>query len=210
MNTYCSNIVELPNPIESGAYLYRLRSAPRPRLVWLRAIEDLYNPQLAVEVLAELVRDFPDISLAMYGPAKSAASQQRLEQRAAGLGVTDRVRLIGPITKAEIPAALDQGDIFLNTTNVDNTPVSIVEAMASGMCIVTTNVGGIPHLVKDEETGLLVPPMNAPAMAAAIRRLLLEPGLGGRLSRNAREKAEQFDWSRILPCWEEQLGSLAK
>jgi glycosyltransferase involved in cell wall biosynthesis len=103
---------------------------------------------------------------------------------------------------------MNKGDIFLNTTHVDNTPVSVLEAMACGLCVVSTNVGGIPYLLEDEYDDLLVTSDDPVAMTTAVRRLLIEPGLAPRLSRNARQKAEQFDWSNILPQWEALLTSV--
>jgi glycosyltransferase involved in cell wall biosynthesis len=100
---------------------------------------------------------------------------------------------------------LNRSDIFLNTADIDNTPLSVLEAMASGMCIVSTNVGGIPYLLEHETDALLVPPGDEAAMAAAVRRILTEPGLAERLSRNAYQKAKQFDWSIILPQWDKLL-----
>ncbi len=62
------------------------------------------------------------------------------------------------VEKSEVPAWLAKGDIFLNTTNVDNTPVSVIEAQAAGLCVVSTNVGGIPFLLENGKDALLVPP----------------------------------------------------
>ncbi|MBA3257451.1 MAG: glycosyltransferase family 4 protein, partial [Pyrinomonadaceae bacterium] len=95
-------------------------------------------------------------------------------------------------------------------TNVDNAPVSVLESMACGLCVVSTNVGGIPYLLKHEEDALLVPPDDAQAMAAAVRRIYSEPGLAERLSRKGRAKVEQFDWSAILPQWEALLSAVAE
>ena len=74
-----------------------------------------------------------------------------------------------------MPACLADGDIFLNTSLVDNTPVSILEAMASGMCIVSTNVGGIPYLLKAGHEALLVSPGDPEKMAEAVRQILQDP-----------------------------------
>jgi glycosyltransferase involved in cell wall biosynthesis len=105
---------------------------------------------------------------------------------------------------------MNRGDIFLNTTNVDNTPISVIEAMACGLCVVSTNVGGLPYLLENEEDALLVAPGDPEAMATAVRRLLTDAELAERLSRNARRKAEQFDWSVILPRWQALLRLAAK
>jgi glycosyltransferase involved in cell wall biosynthesis len=84
-----------------------------------------------------------------------------------------------------------------------------MEAAACGLCIVSTNVGELPLLWQDGHDALLVQPADAKAMAGAVRRILTGPGLAERLSRNARFKAEQFDWSVILPLWERVLNNVA-
>src|SRR5207249_4816523 len=90
----------------------------------------------------------------------------------------------------------------------DNAPVSVLEAMACGLPVVSTNVGGMPYLLEGGRTGLLTPPGNVEAMANAVIRLLREPELALRLARNARERAEEFDWAFVLPRWESLLDSL--
>jgi glycosyltransferase involved in cell wall biosynthesis len=104
---------------------------------------------------------------------------------------------------------LNGGDVFLNTTRVDNTPVSVLEAMACGLCVVSTNVGGIPYLLQHGHDALLVPSDNAEAMAGAVRRILTEPGLAAQLSANARGTASGCDWSAVLPQWEALIDELA-
>jgi glycosyltransferase involved in cell wall biosynthesis len=160
-------------------------------------------------VLARLTGQFPDIELVMVGPDKRDGSLQTTRKVASDLGVMDRIQWIAGVAKEEVPRHLNEGDIFLNTTDFDNTPVSVLEAMACGMCVISTNVGGLPYLVKDEEEALLVPPGDAEAMADAVRRVLIEPGLAERLSRNARARAEQCDWATIMPQWEELLRGVA-
>jgi glycosyltransferase involved in cell wall biosynthesis len=103
---------------------------------------------------------------------------------------------------------LAQADIFLNTSNVDNTPVSVIEAMATGLCIVSTEVGGVAYLCARGKEALLVPVDDANAMASAVRSILTDPSLSKRLSRAARAKAEGFGWSEVLPKWEGLLNLL--
>lgn len=211
MAQYRADLLLHPNALDLSAYRFRLRVQPRPDLVWLRAFCKIYNPSLAPRVLAQLAKDFPEINLTMIGPDKGDGSLQAMREVATAAGVAGRIALPGKVSKLEVPACLDKADLFLNTTNVDNTPVSVMEAMACGLCIVSTDVGGIPYLLEHEKDSLLVPPDNPRAMAAAIHRILTEPGLAAFLSLNARRKVERLDWSVLLPKWQQLLeGVFAK
>jgi glycosyltransferase involved in cell wall biosynthesis len=196
----------LPNPLDLSCYRFRLRERPLPRLVWLRAFHAVYNPTLAARMLARLVRYSADIHLIMAGPDKGDGSLQTLQRVTSELGLNGCITFSDPIVKTAVPEWLHKGDIFINTTNVDNTPVSVLEAMACGLCVVSTSVGGIPYLLEQEEDALLVPPNDPEAMAGAVLRVLTEPGLAAHLSTNARRKVEQWDWSVVLPEWERLLG----
>ncbi|NIS68854.1 MAG: glycosyltransferase [Proteobacteria bacterium] len=209
MKSHCDSPLLLPNALDLSAYRMRLRNQPGPRLVWLRAFHAMYNPTLAPRVVAQLAEEFPDTYLIMIGPEKGDGSLESVQQLAQKLGVPNRICFSGGVSKEEVSGLLDDGDIFLNTTNVDNTPVSVLEAMASGLCLVSTDVGGIPYLLKHEHDALLVPPDGPENMADAVRRILTEPGLAEHLSRNARMKAELFDWSVILPQWKNLFTEIA-
>lgn len=209
MRPYYSATRLLPNPLNLSAYDFRVRTVARPDLVWLRSFHQIYCPHHAPMVAASLVRDAPQVRLTMIGADKGDGSRERTEGIARELGVHDRIHLTGVVAKTEVPACLNRGDIFLNTTAVDNTPVSVMEAMACGLCVVSTNVGGIPYLLTHEHDALLVPPNDPSAMAAAVKRILLEPGLSEWLSRNARATVEPCDWTRVLPQWHNLLAGLA-
>jgi glycosyltransferase involved in cell wall biosynthesis len=210
MRPYRPDTVLVPNPVDIHAYPYRLRSVPRPFLVWCRSFHRIYNPSLAPEVVALLASEFPDISLVMIGPDRGDGSLDRTSTVAAKCGVAGRLEIAGGIPKSKVGAMLARGDIFLNTSNLDNAPVSLIEAMACGLCIVSTDVGGIPDLLEDGEDAILVPPGNAEAMAAGVRQVLTNPELARRISANARRKAERMDWSVVLPVWERILYAAAK
>ena len=120
------------------------------------------------------------------------------------------LRITGGVSKNQVAEKLAAADIFLNTSRADNTPVSVIEAMACGLCIVSTNVGGIPFLLQHERNALLVNENDPSAMAAAVRRILTNADLSERLSRNARRDAEQFDWSAIVPQWDALLHTVAQ
>lgn len=209
MQEYRKDLQVVPNSLDLAAYPFRLREPVRPRLIWLRAFHEIYNPLLAARALALLINYCPEAELTMVGPDKKDGSFERVQQLAKGRGLADRIILPGCAPRAEVAGWLTSGDVFLNTASIDNTPVSVLEAMACGLCVVSTNVGGIPYLLENEVDALLVPPNDPQAMADAIRRLVAEPGLAMRLSRNGRRRVEQFDWRLILPQWEKLLGTVA-
>jgi glycosyltransferase involved in cell wall biosynthesis len=199
MQPYSQKIRLLPNPINFDSYIFRHRTNPGPNLIWLRAFHEVYNPTLAVRSLAQLMTDYPEARLMMIGPDRGDGSLDETKNVARELHVLDRIEFPGGVSKNDVPTWMDKGDIFINTSNVDNTPVSVLEAMACGLMVVSTNVGGIPYLLEDKITALLVPPKNPPAIADAIQRLLTDQDLAQSLVKNARKVVERFDWSAILP-----------
>jgi glycosyltransferase involved in cell wall biosynthesis len=211
MRPYRQTLLLLPNALDINAYEFNIRKKPEPRLVWLRQFssQHVYNPVLALRVVEILAKQLPNIKLLMVGSDKGDGSLRKFRALVSELGLADRIALPGGVAKSDVPKWLNKGDIFLNTTNTDNTPVSLMEAMACGLCIVTTDPGGIGYLLDHEDDALLVPRNNPGAMAEAVRRLLNEDGLAERLSGNAGLKAKQFDWSAVLPKWQELLRQVA-
>jgi len=205
---YRPDVRVMPNALASEAYPRRFRKQPKPVLVWLRAFRAMYQPELAVETLAHVCREIPEARLLMAGPDRADKSKERAMERAVHLHVQDRVEFLDGVAKRRVASFLDRGDIFLNTSSVDNTPVSVMEALACGLCVVSTNVGGLPYLLRDQADALLVGLGDAGAMAQSVLRIMREPGLAERLSANAIEKARTFEWSVVLPQWDNLLLSV--
>lgn len=195
-----AGIQVIPNAIDPGLYPFRLRTRAEARLVWLRSFHEIYAPEMAVEVLARVRAQRREARLTMYGADKDG-SLGRVREAARRLGVEDAVELHGAIPKAEVGRALAEADVFLNTADIDNMPVSVLEAMACGLCVASTDVGGVPYLVEDGLDGLLVKAGDADGMARAVLRILSQEGLSARLSAMARRKAERHGWSGALAEW---------
>lgn len=189
----------IPNILDLAKYTYRHRPNVGPRLLWMRTFHDVYHPEMAVETLAELRRTHSTATLTMAGQEKGLIDAVRALAKVRG--VAEAVRFpgfLGPDDKAREFAA---HDIYLNTNRVDNMPVSVLEAGAFGLPVVATAVGGIPDLLTQDETALLVPDGDAVGMAAAVRRLLAEPSLAARLSVQGRALAESCGWDATRPQW---------
>jgi glycosyltransferase involved in cell wall biosynthesis len=204
MSPYRSDIRLLPNPIDLSTHPFRHRDKAALRLVWVRAFHKIYNPQMAARAMALL----PDADLTMIGGDRGDGSLRDTVAIADKLGVADRMRFTGAVKRDQVSSYLQSADIFVNTTNYDNTPVSVIEAMACGLCVVSTSAGGVGYLIEDGVDGLLVRPDDAKSMAEAVRAVSEDPGLAARLSRNARAKVEKFDWTYVLPQWEQLLSSI--
>ncbi|MEO8592839.1 MAG: glycosyltransferase family 4 protein [Candidatus Solibacter sp.] len=207
MRRFRADLRLLPNAVDISNYPFRLRESLRPRLVWVRAFHRIYDPSQAVRVIARLLPEFPGVELAMVGPDKKDGSLEAASALAETLNVTTRIQHVGRVAKTEVGQWIDRGDIFLNTSTIDNNPVTLLEAMACGACVVSTNVGGIPYTAEHGVDALLVPPGDTEAMANSVAMLLRRPDMALALSRNARSKAESFDWGSILPEWQSLLAT---
>lgn len=198
----------VPNVVDIGRYAYQHRPSVAPRLLWMRTFHDLYNPFLAVEALADLRRTHSGATLTLAGQDRGLLKPT--EELAERLGLGSAVRFAGFLNAEGKAREFPRHDVFLNTNRVDNTPVSVIEAAAFGLPVVATRVGGIAHLLRDGETGLLVPDGDAPAMAGAVRRLLDEPGLAARLSAEGRRLAESCAWESVRDRWIELFGQVLR
>ena len=196
------NLVYIPNTIELENYTFKRREFVTPKLLWVRSFSSIYNPTMAIKVLSELKKEFPEASLCMVGPTKDESYQETvLLAKALDLEVT----FTGRLTKEEWLALSNEYSIFINTTHFDNTPVSVIEAMALGLPIVSTDVGGIPFLIQENSNGLLVSDGDSMEMVSQIKRLINNPDLVVHLSKNARQTVENFDWKIVKKQWFELL-----
>jgi len=157
---------------------------------------------MAVYVVRALKDRGYDPSLCMVGP-DSDGTLQKVQGLAKSLDVD--VTITGKLSKRAWIDLSKAYNVFINTTNFDNTPVSVIEAMALGLPIVSTNVGGMPFLIKNGEQGLLVPPNDAEAMVEAIIQLFKVPEERTTMIQNARCLVEQFDWQQVKKQWDEVL-----
>jgi len=198
----------LPNAIHLARYPQRVRPPGGCRLLWLRAFHRIYRPEMALAVLAAVLKAFPRTTLTMVGPDKGDGSLQKLKAEIGKLKLEGRVNLPGAVSKEAVPQVMADHDVFLNTTSIDNTPVSVIEAMACGLPVVSTNVGGLPWLLEHGKTGLLVEAGDAEGMAAAVQSVLGNAELAEGLRERGRKLAESFDWQVVLPKWQRLFGDV--
>ena len=194
-----NGVLIIPNVLDLADYPFRQRQELGPRLLWMRTFQELYDPLSAVHVLSALVRSGIEATLTMAGQDKGLLRATQVAAR--DQGVADRITFAGFVSGQEKAALLDGHDIFLNTNLVDNAPVTVLEAACSGLVVISTDVGGLPDLLENDVSALLVPPSDPSAMANAARRVLADQELAARLRGGARVVAEQSGWPAVRNQW---------
>lgn len=159
--------------------------------------------------LLRLVEAARDVPYAIFLIAGDGPERAALEAAARRGGVEERVRLLGP--RDDVPALLAACDVFALPSRFEGAPLAILEAMAARRPVVASRIGGVDELVLDEVTGLLVPPDNAAALAAAIVRLIATPALRASLADAGRARALEFAApamaSAVMALYDELAGS---
>ncbi|WP_366522183.1 glycosyltransferase family 4 protein [Candidatus Accumulibacter sp. ACC003] len=190
----------IPNIID----LSRFAPAPArsffdaPHLVVTRNLEPIYDIPTAIRAFAAIRSDFPAARLTVAGSGPELA---RLQALVAELSLQDGVCFSGRIENAAIPALYAAADCLLNPTTVDNMPISILEAFASGVPVVSTCAGGIPDLVEHGVTGLLVPVGDHQAMAREVLRVLQDAALAAGLRQAGLAEAQRYAWPQVREKW---------
>lgn len=192
--------IYIPNNIDISVYPFKERTTVTPKILYVRAFHKIYNPTMAVKVLSKIIKEYPNAELCMVGPDKDG-SLEDVKNLAIKLNVIDSITFTGQLTKEEWIKLSSKYNIFINTTNFDNQPVSIIEAMALGFPIVSTDAGGMPYLIENMKDGIIVPKNDSTKMANAIISILNNNMLAQELSNKARNSAEEYDWVNVEKKW---------
>lgn len=177
----------LPNIVDLQQFRFRRRTPLRPVFLANRNFEAHYNVACVLRAFASIQRRHPDARLIVAGDGSQRTALMHL---ASELGL-QHTEFVGQVPPDRMPRLYDAADVYLNAPDVDNMPASILEAFASGLAVVTTDAGGIPHIVRHAVTGLIVPRGDHEKMAAAALHLLQDPDLAERLISSAVEECRR-------------------
>ena len=185
------------NVVDTSRFRYRERTPLSPRLLSTRNLEPHYGVHNTLEAFALLKARYPEATLTVAG---SGSDEGRLSRLAASLG-TGGVCFKGQVERRAIPRLYEAADIYVNSSVIDNQPGSVLEAFAAGLPVVSTPTGDIAAMVRDGETGLLVPPGDPVATAKAITVLLEDPERALAITRRARQEVDRYTWARVRGEW---------
>ena len=183
----------VPNIASLAMFRYRERVPLRPRMLVTRHLLKLYDVESVLRAFGEVQRRYPEASLRIVGTGDQ-------ESRLRGLVSSwrlENVDFLGYVAHRDLPAVYDQCDILLNASRADNFPGSLIEAAAAGLVVISTGVGGIPYIFEDGKTALLVKPGDWAGLAAGALRVIEDPDLALRLSREAFQECRRYDWTNV-------------
>ncbi len=194
----------IPNIVDVSQFSFRERRPLRAHLVCTRGFHPYYCVDVVVKTFAEVQRAFPDAQLDLVGGGPLEADVRNLVSALKLTGVNFK----GVAAHNEIGRFYNQGDIFINASRLDNMPISILEAFASGMPVVSTEPEGMGYVVEHGRTGLLSPVGDAAALAQNVIRVLQDSELAERLVANARREMQRYSWPVARQQWLEVYRTL--
>jgi glycosyltransferase involved in cell wall biosynthesis len=196
----------IPNIFDSEQFQFRERRPLRPVFLSNRNLEPHYNVGCVLRAFKLIQDRYPVARLIVAG---GGSQDEELKRLARCLGLRS-VEFVGKIAPDRMGELYEEADIYLNGSDIDNMPASIIEAFACGLPVITTDVGGIPYIVIDQETGLLVPRGDHEAMASAAVRLLSDHSLATSMIQRARQECEErYCWGAVEDAWVELYTDLA-
>jgi glycosyltransferase involved in cell wall biosynthesis len=180
-------------------------------LVCVAGLRPPKNHSLLLRAYARLRNILPQTVLLLVGPSDPTNPEytESLKLLIQELGIVDHVRFLG--ARSDVTAILNAADIFILSSLYEGNPLSVMEAMAAGLPLICTAVGGIPELIQHYQTGLLVPPNDETALANAIEQLVIDSSLRTQLGHAAREYARaHFDVEQMARAYEQLYLALLR
>ena len=196
----------IANFVDPDAVRFRARAQLRPVFLANRNFQALYNVPCVLRAFAVIQARLPEARLIVVG---DGPERERVHETARALALRN-VEFIGAVRPEAMGRWYDEADVYLNASDIDNMPNSIIEAFACGLPVVTTRAGGIPYVVEHERNGLLVDCGDHDALAAAALRLLDDPALAQRvIAEGLRDVDEQYTWDAVRDRWTRLYQRLA-
>jgi L-malate glycosyltransferase len=172
-------------------------------VIQVARLDETKNHRMALEAFRLFAAGYPPALLILVG---DGPERERLERAAAEFHLNAKVKFLG--SRSDVRRLLSAADVAILTSLSEGIPLSLIEAMAGGLPIVATSVGGVPEVVEHGETGLLVPSENPSALSEALRSLANDSELRTRLGDAGRRRAhEKFDEERMFAEYAELLGA---
>jgi peptidoglycan/LPS O-acetylase OafA/YrhL/glycosyltransferase involved in cell wall biosynthesis len=195
----------ISNTVDLDRFTFRERRPLCPVLLSNRNLETLYNVGDILRAFRMIEEQIPEAKLIVAGDGNQ---REVLKSLAVELGLK-QVEFLGAVAPARMPAVYNSADVFINASLIDNMPLSIIEAFACGLSVVSAGTGGIPHIVADGRNGLLVTPGDYRALAQTVVSLLENQEKAAAIIALARNDSQQYTWEAVRAKWSRLYSELA-
>ena len=195
-------IIYIPNSIDMTIFKEK-RNVKKHSLLWVRAFQDIYNPQLAILSFSKILVKYPDSTLTMVGPDKGELAE--CKKLIINLNLGSKIKITGFIPNHELPKLFNSHYVYLNTTRYESFGVALIEAGSCGIPSVSTDVGEIPLIWKDQHN-ILITNQSVNNFSEKIEILFSNDKLYRSISVNCKKNVEKYDWNIVFLAWKELIN----
>ncbi|MGB3181832.1 MAG: glycosyltransferase family 4 protein [Cyclobacteriaceae bacterium] len=192
-------IAYIPNMVDLEAFTPKQTYGTVKKLLWVRAFTPIYNPELPVHILYRLCDVYSDLTLTMVGPDKGLLSN--VKELVEELELTDQVSFTGPVQNADLPEIYRSHDVMLNTTSYESFGMAVLEAGASGLPVISSQVGELPLIWHQDKDILFADKLATDPFAIELHKLLTNKDLAEKIGKEAVRNAASFDKEKIASQW---------
>ena len=185
----------IPNVLDSDGSHFRKRTTISPNYLCIRSHTPIYNIPCIVNAFVSVKKYYPNASLTFVG---DGPLHEELKALAATKGLTD-ARFVGRVPNSEIYSYLDKADVMLSSPIIDNMPVSLLEGFNAGLLVISSNVGGVPYMVRDGYNGLLFESDNSSQLAEKMIEAVENVGKTIVMIDHAHASLSNYTWAGVRP-----------
>jgi glycosyltransferase involved in cell wall biosynthesis len=193
-NFGAKNIEVIPNGINLEQFNPALRDKQKHKIICVAHLRRVKGIRYLISAMPKILEKFPDAKLILIG---EGPEKKDLESRIKNQELRDAVELKGKLSQEQVMGELSEAEVFVLPSLFEGQGIAILEAQASNVPVIASDIGGIPDIVEDEKTGILVEPKNSEQIAGAIIKIFLYPNLAKVLAQNALQEVQQYDWQNI-------------
>jgi L-malate glycosyltransferase len=192
-NKHGYSVKLIPNIIETSISAFIKREVINPRFISIRSLEPLYNIRLIIDAFHTIQKKYSDASLLILGDG----SMKNILLDYVQQNDIKNILFTGHVSNDEIYSYLARADIMINASLIDNMPVSLLEAFSSGVLVVSSNVGGVPYMLENNDSGLLFESNNREDLISKLFYALENQGKSKEMITNAHNQMAKYSWQEI-------------
>ncbi len=183
----------VPNILKNDESYYKKRDVVRPLFISVRSLQPLYNVQCIVKAFSLVKKTLTDAQLLILG---DGSCRQELENMIISLKLNG-VKFVGRVPNSKVYYYLNKADIFISMPHIDNQPMSILEAFKCGLLVISSNVGGVPFMIEDNYTGLLIENDNHKQLADKMIEAVKNQNQTKDIMEAGHQELQKYRWETI-------------